>query len=100
VLSGSAFMNLPTARAGIRTGDPISDTAGIGDLIEVPSRAWSNQVPLYSAPIVHVGSRNPDIELTISVPVATATLRALTERAHLQGRNVESLIADALQGAA
>lgn len=49
---------------------------------------------------VHVEAGNPDIEVTISVPVSASTLTALTERAHREGRNVESVIADALQAAA
>lgn len=49
---------------------------------------------------VHVESGNPDIEVTVTVPVAASTLTALTERAQREGRNVEAVIADALQAAA
>ncbi len=45
---------------------------------------------------VHVQAGNPEIELTVTVPVAASTLTALTDRAHREGREVESVIADAL----
>lgn len=49
---------------------------------------------------VHVEAGNPTIEVTVAVPVSAATLTALTERAAREGRDVEALIADALQAAA
>lgn len=49
---------------------------------------------------VHVEAGNPDIEVTVTVPVAASTLTALTERAQREGRDVEALIADALHAAA
>lgn len=49
---------------------------------------------------VHVEAGNPDIEVTVTVPVAASTLTALTERALREGRNVEAVIADALHAAA
>jgi hypothetical protein len=49
---------------------------------------------------VHVEAGNPEIEITIAVPVDAATLTALTERAKREGRKVEAVIADALQAAA
>jgi oxalate decarboxylase/phosphoglucose isomerase-like protein (cupin superfamily) len=48
----------------------------------------------------HVEAGNLQIEVTVTVPVAASTLTALTERAHREGRNVEAVIADALQAAA
>lgn len=49
---------------------------------------------------VHVEDGNPEIEVTVTVPVAASTLTALTERAQREGRNVEAVIADALHAAA
>jgi hypothetical protein len=49
---------------------------------------------------IHVEAGNPQIEVTVTVPVAASTLAALTERAHREGRDVESVIADALHAAA
>ncbi len=49
---------------------------------------------------VHVEAGNPDIEVTVTVPVPSSTLTALSERAQREGRNVEALIADALHAAA
>jgi hypothetical protein len=49
---------------------------------------------------VHVENGNPEISVTVAVPVASATLTALAERAGREGRDVESLIADALNAAA
>ena len=49
---------------------------------------------------VHVEAGNPDIEVTVTVPVAASTLTALTERAVREGREVEAVIADALHAAA
>ena len=49
---------------------------------------------------VHLDDGNPQIEVTFSVPVAASTLTALTERAHREGRSVDSLVADALRAAA
>lgn len=43
---------------------------------------------------------NPDIEVTMAVPVSAATLTSLTERAAREGRDVGELIADALRTAA
>jgi hypothetical protein len=49
---------------------------------------------------VHVEVGNPDIDVTVTVPVAASTLTALSERAQREGRNVEAVIADALHAAA
>lgn len=49
---------------------------------------------------VHVEAGNPDVEVTVTVPVASKTLTALAERARREGRDVEALIADALRSAA
>lgn len=49
---------------------------------------------------VHVEAGNPDIEVTVTVPVAASTLTALSERAQREGRDVEAVIADALHAAA
>ncbi len=49
---------------------------------------------------VHVEAGNPDIEVTVTVPVPSSTLTALTERARREGRDVEAVIADALDAAA
>ena len=49
---------------------------------------------------VNVEAGNPDIEVTVTVPVAASTLTALTERALREGREVEAVIADALHAAA
>ncbi|MGH2843113.1 MAG: hypothetical protein ACRDKL_05940 [Solirubrobacteraceae bacterium] len=49
---------------------------------------------------VHVEAGNPDIPVTVTVPVAASTLTALSERAHREGRDVEAVIADALHAAA
>ena len=49
---------------------------------------------------VHVEAGNPGIEVTVTVPVAAATLTALSERAQREGRDVEAVIADALRAAA
>ncbi|MHB1836446.1 MAG: hypothetical protein ACYCXW_15965 [Solirubrobacteraceae bacterium] len=49
---------------------------------------------------VHVQAGNPDVEVTVTVPVASRTLTALAERAQREGRDVEALIADALRSAA
>jgi hypothetical protein len=49
---------------------------------------------------VHVEPGNPDIEVTVTVPVSASTLTALTERAVREGRKVEAVIADALHDAA
>ncbi len=49
---------------------------------------------------VHVEAGNPDIEVTVTVPVAASTLTALNERAQREGRDVEAVIADALRAAA
>lgn len=49
---------------------------------------------------VHVEAGNPAIEVTVAVPVSASTLTALTQRAAREGRDVEALIADALQAAA
>lgn len=49
---------------------------------------------------IHVEPGNPDIEVTVTVPVSASTLTALTERAMREGRNVEAVIADALHAAA
>jgi hypothetical protein len=49
---------------------------------------------------VHVEPGNPDIEVTVTVPVAASTLTALNERAQREGRDVQDLIADALHAAA
>ncbi len=49
---------------------------------------------------IHVEAGNPQIQVTVTVPVDASTLTALTERAHREGRNVEAVIADALHAAA
>lgn len=49
---------------------------------------------------IHVEAGNPEIEVTVTVPVAASTLTALTERAQREGRNVQAVIADALHAAA
>jgi hypothetical protein len=49
---------------------------------------------------IHVEAGNPEIEVTVTVPVAASTLTALTERAQREGRNVEAVIAEALHAAA
>jgi hypothetical protein len=49
---------------------------------------------------VHVEAGNPDIEVTITVPMAASTLTALTARAQREGRDVEAVVADALKAAA
>ena len=49
---------------------------------------------------VHVEPGNPDVEVTVTVPVAAATLSALTARARREGRDIETLIADAQRSAA
>lgn len=49
---------------------------------------------------VRVEAGNPDIEVTVTVPVAASTLTALSERAQREGRNVEAVIAEALHAAA
>lgn len=49
---------------------------------------------------VHVQAGNPDIEVTVTVPVPSSTLTALTDRARREGRDVEAVIADALHAAA
>jgi hypothetical protein len=49
---------------------------------------------------VHVEAGNPSIEVTVTVPVDSATLTALTKRAEREGRDVEALIAEALHAAA
>ena len=49
---------------------------------------------------VHVEAGNPAIEVTVAVPVSASTLKALTERAAREGRDVEAVIADALHAAA
>lgn len=49
---------------------------------------------------IHVEAGNPEVEVTVTVPVAASTLTALTERAQREGRNVEAVIADALHAAA
>lgn len=49
---------------------------------------------------VYVEAGNSAIEVTFTVPVSPSTLTALAERAAREGRDVEALIADALQAAA
>lgn len=49
---------------------------------------------------IHIEAGNPEIEVTVTVPVAASTLTALTERAQREGRNVEAVIAEALHAAA
>lgn len=49
---------------------------------------------------VHVEPGNPEIEVTVTVPVAASTLTALNERAQREGRDVQDVIADALHAAA
>jgi len=43
---------------------------------------------------------NPDIAVTVSVPVSAATLTSLTERAAREGRDVADIVAEALRAAA
>ncbi len=43
---------------------------------------------------------NPDIAVTVSVPVSAATLTSLTERAAREGRDVADIVAEALRMAA
>jgi hypothetical protein len=49
---------------------------------------------------VHVEAGSPAVAVTLAVPVSASTLTALTARAAREGRDVEALIADALQAAA
>jgi hypothetical protein len=49
---------------------------------------------------IHAEAGNPEIEVTVTVPVSASTLTALTDRAQREGRNVEAVIADALHAAA
>lgn len=49
---------------------------------------------------VHLEAGNPNIQVTVTVPVDSATLTALTKRAEREGRNVEALIAEVLHAAA
>jgi hypothetical protein len=43
---------------------------------------------------------NPEIEVTVAVPMSSATLASLTERAAREGRDVTEVVADALRSAA
>ncbi len=49
---------------------------------------------------VRVTSGNPDIAVTVTVPVDGGTLDRLTERAAREGRDIEQVVADALRDAA
>lgn len=49
---------------------------------------------------VHVTPGNPDIAVTVTVPVDGGTLDRLTERAQREGRDIEQVVADALRAAA
>jgi hypothetical protein len=49
---------------------------------------------------VHIEAGNPEIEVTVTVPMAASTLTALTARARREGRDVEAVVADALKAAA
>ena len=48
---------------------------------------------------VHVTPGNPDIAVTVTVPVDGGTLDRLTERAEREGRDIEQVVADALRAA-
>lgn len=50
--------------------------------------------------VAHVEAGNPEIEVTVTVPMAASTLTALTARARREGRGVEAVVADALKAAA
>ena len=43
---------------------------------------------------------NPDIEVTVAVPLSSATLSSLAERAAREGKDVADVVADALRAAA
>ena len=45
---------------------------------------------------VHVTPGNPDVAVTVTVPVDGGTLDRLTERAEREGRDIERVVADAL----
>ncbi|MDP1846987.1 MAG: hypothetical protein Q8K79_04265 [Solirubrobacteraceae bacterium] len=49
---------------------------------------------------VHVTAGNPDIAVTVTVPVDGGTFGRLTERAEREGRDIEQVAADALRAAA
>ena len=49
---------------------------------------------------VHVAPGNPDIAVTVTIPVDGGTLDRLTERAEREGRDIEQVVADALRAAA
>jgi hypothetical protein len=49
---------------------------------------------------VHVEPGNPNVGVTVAVPVTPTTLAALTDRAAREGRDVGAVIAEALQAAA
>ena len=46
----------------------------------------------------HTG--NPQIEVTVAVPLSSATLASLTARAAREGKDVADIVADALRAAA
>lgn len=48
---------------------------------------------------VHVTEGNPDICVTMMVPVDAGTLDGLVDRAHREGRDIEQVVADALRAA-
>ena len=43
---------------------------------------------------------NPEIEVTVAVPLSSATLSSLAARAEREGRDVADVVADALRAAA
>ncbi len=49
---------------------------------------------------VHVSPGNPDIAVTVTVPVDPVTLDRLTERAGREGRDIADVVAAALRAAA
>lgn len=46
----------------------------------------------------HAG--NPDVEVTVAVPLSSATLASLAARAAREGKDVADVVADALRAAA
>ncbi len=49
---------------------------------------------------IHVTAGNPDVSVTVTVPVDGGTLDGLANRAHREGREIEQIVADALRAAA
>ena len=49
---------------------------------------------------VHITPGDPDIAVTVTVPVDGGTLDRLTERARREGRDIEQAVADARRAAA